>query len=190
MDDVQPVIQVAAEGLRFDAFGQHPVRGRDDADVDADMRLLGTDALHFAGFQEAQQHALHARAGFTDFVEKHGAAVGGLENPGAVTVGAGEAASCVTEEFRFEERLGHRGAVDRHHWRALATACRVDHLRDDFLARPAFTRDQNLCVRTCSRIDFVAKIRKRGARPDEARENFLVWHHSGDPSVGETEGQP
>ena len=50
-----------------------------------------------------------------DLVEEEGAAVGLLEAaPVAPLVRAGEGALLVAEQLALEERLGQRGAVDRH----------------------------------------------------------------------------
>ena len=76
--------------------------------------MVGADLLQFTGFEESEQHALHAQRHLADLVEEDGAAIAHFELAGLVTVGAREAALHVAEQLGLEERLGDAGAVDRH----------------------------------------------------------------------------
>ena len=60
--------------------------------------------------------------------------IGQLEAPGLAVVCAGECTLFKTEDFRFEERIRQRGAVDGLEFLGAAPAQLVDHPRDDFLA--------------------------------------------------------
>ncbi len=62
--------------------------------------------------QNAKEFHLHGKAGFADFVEEDGAAVGDFEQAAFVLIGAGERALNVAEEFAFEQRLWKCAAVD------------------------------------------------------------------------------
>jgi hypothetical protein len=66
-----------------------------------------------------------------------------LEAPNLVPVGAGETAFDVTEQFRFEERLGNRRAVDGDEWASFARRVRVDVPGDDIFADTALTGEQH-----------------------------------------------
>src|SRR5690606_34819253 len=60
-----------------------------------------------------------------------------LEQAGLIADGTGERAPHMAEEFRFEQRLGERRAVDRHERRRRARALLVDEPDDERLARTA-----------------------------------------------------
>ena len=167
VDDVQPVVEILAERLVGNALDQDAIGRGDDAHVDARLDLIGADALNFAGLEESEQQALHARARLADFVHEDGAAVRLLERTEPIAVGAGEAAPDVTEELGLEQRLRKRRAVDRDERRAAARAAGVNEARDDFLARPALAGDQNLGVAARRVEDFFLEVEDRRTRPDE-----------------------
>ena len=73
--------------------------------------------------------------------------VGELEPPGLAIVRAGERALLVAEDFRLEQRVGQRRAVDGLELRRAAPAQLVNHARDDFLARSGRPEDQHRDVR-------------------------------------------
>ena len=78
-------------------------------------------------------------------------------------VRAGERALLVAEDFRLEQRVGQRRAVDRLELRDAAPAQLVDHPRDDFLARSGRPENQHRDVRL-----------GRGADPLEDDQHLLV----------------
>ena len=106
----------------------------------------GADRLDFAGFEEAEEERLHAQAHLADFVEEEGAAVGHLQLAAFVAVGAGEAALDVSEELRFEERLGQAGAVDGDERPAGALRVGMDMTRDDVFADTALPGDEDFRI--------------------------------------------
>ena len=112
--DLDPIHQVLAELAGFDERVERTVRGGDDADIDAGGDHVAADRIDLAAFEKAQEQRLHAQARLTELVEEYGAAVRELEAADLVAVGAGKAALHVSEQLRFEERLGNRGAVDRN----------------------------------------------------------------------------
>ena len=113
VDDVEPVVEVLAEGLLGDVLDEATMGRGDHPDVDRRLLAIGSDSLNFAGLQKPQQQRLHPQAHLADFVHEDGAAVGGLEPAALVAVGVREAALHVAEQFRLEERVGDAGAVDR-----------------------------------------------------------------------------
>ncbi len=102
------------------------------------------DGLDFAGLEEAEEERLHAQAHLTDFVEEEGAAMGELQFARLVAIGAGEAALDVSEELRFEERLGQPRAVHGDERAMGAGRVHVDRARDQVLADAAFPGNENL----------------------------------------------
>ncbi len=71
------------------------------------------------------------------------AAVGRLEQARTVVDGARERAARMPEQFALEEGFGDRAAVDGDERASRAGGFVVHQLRDEFLARPAFARDQD-----------------------------------------------
>ena len=78
-----------------------------------------------------------------DFVEEQRAVVRELEAAGLAIVRAGERALLVAEDFRLEQRVGQRRAVDRLELVRAAPAQLVDHPGDDFLARSGRPENQD-----------------------------------------------
>ncbi len=169
VDDVEAVVEVFAEFAGGDPLGQAAVGRRHHAHVRVDAVAFVADALDFAGFEEAEQQRLHAQRHLADFVHEDGAAVGRFEQAALVAVGVGEAAARVPEELRFEERVGHRRAVDREHRRVPAPAALVDEVGHHFLAHTARARDEHLGVGPRGVLDFLLYDLQRLAPADEGR---------------------
>src|SRR4029077_20108365 len=76
--DLQAVEEVLAELPLGDFLLEVPVRGRNDADVDANVGEAA-DTLERLLLQESEELGLQARGHLANLVEEHGAAVRGLE---------------------------------------------------------------------------------------------------------------
>ena len=126
VDDVEAIEEILAEQALRDHLAQVAVGRRDGPDVDAAAGAVGADLLDFAGFQEPEEQPLHAQRHLADFVHEDRALVGDLQLAGLVAIGAGEAPAHMAEQLRFEERLGHAGAVHGDKRAAGAVAERVD----------------------------------------------------------------
>ena len=109
---VDAVVEVLAEPALADEHVERPVGRRDQAEVDVDGSVAA-EALEAALLEHAQQLGLRDQRQVADLVEEQRAAVGQLEAPGLAVVRAGEGALLVAEDFRFEQRVGQRRAVDR-----------------------------------------------------------------------------
>ena len=81
-------------------------------EVDVD-RSIAAEALEAPLLEHAQQLGLRHQRHVADFVEEQRAAVGQLEAAGLAIVRAGERALFVAEDFRLEQAVGQRRAVDR-----------------------------------------------------------------------------
>jgi hypothetical protein len=120
LDDAEPIKQIFTEPGRLHLAFRVAVRRRDDPGVYAN-RLVSAQPFDGA-LLHAQQLGLHRRRDVDDFVEKQRPAGGGLETPDTLRDCVGERAFLEPEEFRFEQRLRDRGAIDGNEWRALARA--------------------------------------------------------------------
>ena len=78
LDDVEAVVEIAAEPAGGDLGAQIAVGRGDHVDVDA-ARLERADALDLAELEHAQQLRLHRQRQLADLVEEQRAAVGVLE---------------------------------------------------------------------------------------------------------------
>ena len=125
-----------------DLLVEPAIGGRDDAGVDAARHVLA-DAPHFPILQHAQQLGLRARRQLADLVEEHRAAIGFLEEPGALADRPGERAARVAEELRLEQVVGEGRAVDRAQ---AAVAPRTEPMHaagDELLAAAALPFDEH-----------------------------------------------
>jgi hypothetical protein len=87
-------------------------------------------------FEEPKQFGLQARRHLADFVQEHGAAVGGFEQPALLLAGVGERAPFVAKQFAFEQLLGKRGHRDVDKWPTGAVAVVMDGLGRQVLPVP------------------------------------------------------
>src|SRR4029453_5076545 len=131
VDDVQAVVQVLAECLVADVLLQVAMGGSNDADVEGRQWPIRTAPFNLAGLEKSQQHGLHTQAHLADLVHEDGAAVCRFEPASLVAVSARKAATDVTEELGFEQRVGHPGAVDRDQARHSPDALLMNHPRDE-----------------------------------------------------------
>ena len=104
LEGVDAEEQVLAELVVLDHLAQVAVGGAEDAHVDAE-RLGLADAADLARLQEAQQLDLDVLVQLADFVEEQRAAVGDLEEPLVVAVGAGERALAMAEQLALDQVL-------------------------------------------------------------------------------------
>ena len=97
-----------------------------------------------------------------------------LEHAGAAIVRAGERALLVTEDLALEQRLGNRGAVDRHERKRRAGAELVNGLRDQLLAGARLAPDQHRGVGRRRLFDHAVDAADAGAVADDAPEAALL----------------
>ena len=139
VDDVEPVVEVLAEGSLADLLLEVAVGRGDDAHVDLD-RLLAADALELALLEHAQDLDLHVLVDLADLVEEEGALVGELEAAALAGLGPGEGALLVAEELALEEALGEGGAVDLDEGPVAPGREVVDRVGDELLADARLAR--------------------------------------------------
>ena len=110
-DDVQPVIQVAAELPGANHVGQVAVRAGQEAGVNLDGNRPA-DGHYLLLLKDAEQLRLEGEGDFGDFVEENGAPVGGADDAEHVLLGPGERPADMAEELALKERFADPGAVD------------------------------------------------------------------------------
>ena len=118
------------------------------------------DALERLLLEEPQQLRLQARHHLADLVEKDRAAVGRLEQPALLPIGAGERAALVAEQLALEQRFRQRRAGDVHERLRRAAAVVVNHLGGQILAGAALARQQHR--RRRARRDLLEQRLHRG----------------------------
>ena len=139
---VESIVEVLAEPAGLDLLFEVAVRRRDHAHVHGDV-VRAADALERLLFEEAQQLRLQRRHHLADLVEKHGAAVGRLEQAPLLLACVGEGPALVPEELAFEQRVGNRRARDVHERTVRAVAAEMQHLRREVLAGAALARQEH-----------------------------------------------
>src|SRR5215813_4308599 len=159
-EDIQPVVEIAAESARPHVIGQIPIGRRHDPHVYA-HGLAAAQPFELALLQDAQQHYLHLGRQLSDLVQKERAAVSLLEPPFATRHGAGESAALVTEQFRSQQGVRNGGAVEFDQRPARARRKAMNRARDQFLARPGLASDQDCRV---SRRDLLDAVQRAAYR--------------------------
>ncbi len=160
-DDVEAVEQIFSERAGRDPFVEIAIGGRDDADIDAGVDTVSAHPLHFAGLDESEHERLQSRAHLSDFVKEQRAAVGALEEPRLVAICIRETASNVSEQFRFEERVGKPRAVDRDQSVLSPRAVLVNQMRHHLLADTCFAGNEHLRVAPARQFDVLANLADR-----------------------------
>ena len=105
--------------------------------------FLFVEATDARIFEDAEEFGLGGGGHVADFVEEEGAVLGEFEAAGAAFDGTGEGAFFVAEEFAFDERFRHGGAIEGDEGAAGAGAEGVHGPGDEFLAGAAFAGDED-----------------------------------------------
>jgi hypothetical protein len=140
--DVDPPVEVGAEGPGRHELLQALVRGEDHAGV----HLMGAGSAHrLEGhvLEHAQQLDLHRGRGRGDLIEEDRAAVGLEKLPGPVDGGAGERSGHVAEELALEERFAQAAAGHLDEAAAAAAAHAVDVAGEERFAGAALPGDEH-----------------------------------------------
>ena len=136
--DVESIEKIAAEGV---GDLEVLVAGGHDAHVDF-FSLGGADAPHLARFQGPKERFLCRRREAGDLIQEENAAVGLLEESGAIPLRAGEGAAHVAEEFPVHNLIGERCTVGGDEGALRSGALSVDGACHQFLARSTFAEDE------------------------------------------------
>ena len=109
--------------------------------------------------EDAQELCLQCGTHRPDLVEEQRALVGLLESALPRSDGAGEGATGVTEELRFEERLRNGAAVQGDEAAGASRAVVMDGAGGQFLARTCLSRDQDRARRAGNGLEELEQIR-------------------------------
>ncbi len=111
-----------------------------------------------------------------DFIEEQGSALGGLEQAFLVGAGTGERALRVAEQFGFDQRFGQGRTVDRQEGAFGSGAERMHRLRNELLARAAFTGNHDGGLRGGDPLYHFANVDHLVALGHDVPEIFLRLH--------------
>ena len=141
-ENVEAVIEIAAEGALDDELGEITIGGGDDADVDA-LRLIAAEALELLLLKNAKELGLKLEREIGDFIKKERAAVGEFKTSDFLGESAGEGTSLMAEKLGFKKAAGDGGAIDLDESALAARAEIVNGACDELLAGAGFTGDEN-----------------------------------------------
>ena len=96
-------------------------------------------------FENTQQFGLCLRGHLADLVKQQRAAVGEFETAEPPLRRTGKSSALVAENLALHQGFGNRGTIDRNERTVGARREPVNRARQNFLARPGFTRDQHRC---------------------------------------------
>ena len=171
--DLEPVVQIAAEGAGSDLLLEVRVGGGDDAHVHLD-RLGPPDAHERAILEHAQDLRLQRQRHLADLVQKERAAVRQLELPRLALHGPREGAALVAEQLALQDVGGDGGAVDRQEAEIPARRVLVDGVGDQLLAGAALPDDQHAAAGGRHERQLVQHLLHAGRRPDDLPEGELL----------------
>src|SRR3954452_11997952 len=105
--------QVFAELSVRDALTQRAISRTDDAHVAA-QHALRPEPLEFAVLQSAEDFHLRERTHLRNLIKKERAVVRELEFPLNGLLRAGKSSALMTKKLTLEQRIAHRGGVERN----------------------------------------------------------------------------
>src|SRR4030095_7312847 len=162
-------IEVLAKEFLANAFGEIAVGGHNDANVDVD-RLRTADAFETPFFEDAEQLGLAGERKLANFVEKECAALRHFDFSGFPVASAGEGPAFVAEEFVLHETFGNGCAIQSDKRLRASIGKVVNGASEEFLARTAFTEQENGCPGRGHALELLANRLHGGRVPDDARK--------------------
>src|SRR5690554_5011900 len=164
--DVEPVVEILAEGPLFDHFGKIAMGRRDDPNIDR-LGTIGAHALHHPLLERTKKLHLKVEGHLAQLVEKERAALGLLKTTGARCHCAGEGALNVTEEFGLEEVFGDGAAVDDNEGAIAPIGTAMDLARDELFTGSGFTCDEHADLGWRDALHFAEDLLKNGGAADD-----------------------
>ena len=131
--------------------------------------MIGAHRLQALLLQHAQHFGLRAQAHVGDFVEEERPSIGLLKFSDFILGRAGEAAFHVPEQLGFDELLRNRRAIDFDKCPVAAQARGVQGSRDEFLARSAFSVNQDAPIRGSRQRNLLPQRAHRNGIPLQLR---------------------
>lgn len=164
-DHADPEIEVLTKPACRHLGRQIPVGGTEDPHVDRDR--TAADRSDLARLQHPQELGLQGKTHVADLIEKKGAPLRVTEGPGTITVGTGEGAADMAEEFALEEIGGDRRAIDRNEGARPAAAEIVNGARHHLLAGPRLAGDEHGHIAIGEPSDPLLDLAHRRTRADQ-----------------------
>ncbi len=118
------------------------MRRGEDADIER-LRLIAADRQHLIVFQNAQQLDLHRQRDVGQLIEEDRAAVGQGQQARPCLRGAGERPARVAEQLALDEVGVEGGHMHRQEGPIAPGTVAMNGAGDEFLARAAFSRDED-----------------------------------------------
>ena len=161
------MVEVEAEAPVANLSLEVPIGGRDHARVHPHRRR-GSQAAKHSFIEKFQNLRLHDRLQLPDLVEKRGAAVGQLEEPGLVSHRRGKGAARMPEQLRLDEIRRDGSAVDLHKRAGGARALTMDGAGEEPLPGTGLAQHQNRGARAGRHATRqVEDLAQRGVRAHE-----------------------
>ena len=142
VEDVEPVIKIAAQFAGGDRIVRNLIGGGEHAHIDRSFHFAA-QTPQLVVFEHAQQLGLRAHRHFADFVEQDRAAFGQLEAAGAPFESSGEGALFVAEDFAFDQGFRNGCAIDGDERPLAARTQLMDGARHQFFAGAAGPGNQH-----------------------------------------------
>ncbi|MNH16003.1 hypothetical protein D3C79_756290 [compost metagenome] len=144
---------------------QHPHIHRD--------RLAAPHALDVLFLQKTQQVGLQLQRQVANFVEEQRATMSRFDAPGLALMSTGEGALLMAEQFRLDQVLGDRPAVDGNERLLAALRLPVQGTGHQFLAGAAFTADQHRRFSRRQLAQQLAQLADRAAVTEQLVAGFI-----------------
>ena len=148
-EDVESIVEVAAEPAQGDGVFEPRVGAGDDAAVRGEL-LRSAQPAKRAVLENAEQLRLQVERELMHLVEEERPGARVLEESRLPLHGAGERAALVSEQLRLEQVLGDRRAVDGDEGLGGGRTRRMHAAREELLAGSGFALDEDGRVRTGS----------------------------------------
>ena len=168
-DGGHAIVEILAEQAFPDHGSQIAVGSRQHPHIHANF----TSAAHVAehrSIQDSQQVGLRGLADLSDLVEKDGAAMGHLKEPGFRPVGPCERPALVAEQLALQQVFLQCGAIHNHERPGFAAAARVNQFGQQLLAGAGFAADEHRGIAGAHALDQLNEpARSGGVRPRSRR---------------------
>ncbi len=165
-DHIQAVEEIFTELLSLHRFRQIAMGGGKDAHVDIKV-AVAAQRTHLTLLQHAQQLNLQRLRHIADFIEKQRTALRRLKQPFARADRAGKRAFGVSEQFRFQQLLRQRAAVDSDKRLAGARTGGMDRFRQHLFSCAALSIDQHADVRLRHHVRLLQQTLHQRAAGDD-----------------------
>ena len=168
-EDFEAVVEVAAELLVRDHFGQVPVGRGHQANIHRNG-ARASQPLELLLLEGSQKLGLQLQRNVSDLVEEKAAVVRQFKAADLLHDGSGEGALLVPEQLALQQSAGYGGAIQPYKRMVPAGAQSVDGASDQLLAGAGLPLDQHGRVGVRHGFDLLENPFKRRALTDDLVE--------------------